>query len=405
MSGDDFQLRRRGDRRNLGRGGADSGYTGVPGPDFGLDDGLMSVEDGSMASQLHLTRAHPEHIHYPDQVVIDGPVESIMLDEMNEVGAPAYEQPAPIIDRPQPAHHHQPPQTGITMEEAFNRHIQSLDPAVQPRLQTTHALRDVPALVEDVPTPIKPTVRTWGDYTSMDGAPMIEGHSIGNLVTLVGHPIPGAPGKWREPFLQGLDAWTLAIPLSDAREEVLKRTTDDCQPWEVFIRAAGEFTERIRFFRGFTAQLDAVEALTYARFLADGFSPAEAASTLFSERISRLPAPEDAICLDAVGLVRGELDGIDEGAVCPAPCELDSICFWGNAYVAATNSIMRGNVRIERTPPEPFGVTGLATGAGKSTGRQFRVTSTIALEKVWSYRIVVRMFCAEAPPAEAEQDF
>jgi hypothetical protein len=125
MPGDDFRLRRRGGGRNLGRGGSDSGYTGVPGPDFGLDDGLMSVEDGSMASQLHLTRAHPEHVRYPDQVVIDGPVESIMPDEMNEVGTPAYEKPAPIIHQPHPAHHHQPPQTGITMEEAFNRHIQS----------------------------------------------------------------------------------------------------------------------------------------------------------------------------------------------------------------------------------------------------------------------------------------
>jgi len=127
MPGDDFRLRRRGGGRNLGRGGSDSGYTGVPGPDFGLDDGLMSVEDGSMASQLHLTRAHPEHVRYPDQVVIDGPVESIMPDEMNEVGTPAYEKPAPIIHQPHPAHHHQPPQTGITMEEAFNRHIQSQD--------------------------------------------------------------------------------------------------------------------------------------------------------------------------------------------------------------------------------------------------------------------------------------
>jgi len=128
MPSDDFQLRRRGDARNLGRGGADSGYTGVPGPDFGLDDGLMSVEDGSMASQLHLTRAHPEHERYPDQVVIDGPVESIMLDEMDEVGAVAYEKPAPIIDQPRHVHpHHKPPQTGITMEEAFNRHIQSQD--------------------------------------------------------------------------------------------------------------------------------------------------------------------------------------------------------------------------------------------------------------------------------------
>jgi len=123
----DFRLRRRGGGRNLGRGGSDSGYTGVPGPDFGLDDGLMSVEDGSMASQLHLTRAHPEHVRYPDQVVIDGPVESIMLDEMDEVGTVAYEQPAPIINQPHPPHHHQPPQTGITMEEALNRHIQSQD--------------------------------------------------------------------------------------------------------------------------------------------------------------------------------------------------------------------------------------------------------------------------------------
>jgi len=217
MPDDDFQLSQRGDGRILRRGGADSGYTGVPGPDFGLDDGLMSVEDGSMASQLHLTRAHPEHIHYPDQVVIDGPVESIMLDEMNEVGAPAYEQPAPIIDRPQPAHHHQPPQTGITMEEAFNRHIQSQD---QGATITHH--------------PSTPRSTTQPTYLGQATPPGLNGQTLAQAGLSMPPSIPGYPHKYDNPALRAWREWFDSLTeeqRKEIEEELARRGESDGVSW------------------------------------------------------------------------------------------------------------------------------------------------------------------------------